>query len=306
MPISAPGWFQRLTLPAALCTFAAACAPFEFEAQELFLHHDVEHDALELGIVYEGLICGDMGEDPLATSVDAIGRIAAGERYFILLGWPFVFDLDTPQIEFELEDLPSELEPRVRDWMSSIRITESALFRDEHGHLGALQRLRWENASAGIATLNSLISHSVVESLEEDGAEDEDEDLDARTRNLMLGHAKSGKPWVLLTRGGIELRVPMSRSQAARQLASLARPPDDDDLQARRMVADLLAPLSEIAFANELLVLRFLPNEAGRVELRFTDLDSPYEDRLQSALEEEQIEVTPRTLAWARERAQGQ
>ncbi|MEE8469647.1 MAG: hypothetical protein V3T22_14395 [Planctomycetota bacterium] len=304
MPTHAPGRFRTLAPLAALCTLAAACSPFEFEAQELVLRHDSEGDSLELGIVYEGLSCGDQGNDPLAVSVEAMQRIVAGDRYFMLLAWPFLFDFDRPRVESDPEELPTEWEVRAQDLMRSLEVTEAVLFEDEQGRLGAVQRLRLENASKSIATLNAWLNVVVIESLKENA--EEDGDLDGRTRDLMLAHARSGKPWILLVRGGFEVRVPLSRALAARQLAALATPPDEHSLQDRGVAADLLASLSEISFADELLVLRFLPDEEGRVVFRFHLPDSPYDERLRRALQDGDVGVPAHTLAWARERARGQ
>lgn len=297
------GRIRCLASLAALCTLATACSPFEFEAQELVLRHDSEGDSLELGIVYEGLSCGDQGMDPLAASVEAMQRMLAGDRYFVLLGWPFVFDLESSQVAIGPEQLPTELDERAKSLTRSLEVTDAVLFDDQQGRLCAVQRLRLAHASSSIATLNDWLNFIAIEPLKETAAEEQD--LDARTRDLVLDHARSGKPWVLLVRGGFEVRVPMSNALAARQLADLAAHPDADSLQTRGAAADLLASLSEVSFADELLVLRFLPDEEGRVVFRFHLPDSPYDEQLRRALQDGDVGVPAHTLAWARERARG-
>lgn len=256
---------------AGLAGFAtlAACTPFRFEAQEVSLRHQAERDLLEVGILYEGL--HDEDEEQAAS---VLSRLAMGERVFVIYDWPFVADLDDEDEPLEVDPdgkLPEELRRRLKAVVESVHVTGAGLFQDEAGHLGAWQRVVLPRASEAFAAIDGLISLAVIESLEDDG-----EDCDERTSGLLRAHAEGGGPWLRLVDGGFEVCVPLSRPGAADLLRTLmpSEPADEESELMERadeahLAAGLLAPLTEIEFADELLVLRFLPDESGWLRFRF-------------------------------------
>lgn len=282
----------------ALSLAAAACTPFRFEAEEVRVRHDREADALELSLVYEGLHARSPREDGLRDALDAVRRMAAGERLFVLVDWPLVIDLDAadPELEVEIEELTPELAERARALAASLRVDEVELFEDGDGRLGCRQRLRLDGARAGVDTLNALVNAALAAIEVGEGAEIEVDgwDVDARTRELMLAHARRGDPWLALAEGGFEVRIPLSRRQAAQALRALAPVATPGDDARRPDVSGLFGALTEVDFAGELLVLRFLPDGTGAVRFRFERHEWRYDDALRRALLEEGVELERR------------
>jgi hypothetical protein len=258
----------------------AACAPVEFTAQEIHLRHDVEADALEFTLLYEGLAVGRGGSNsrdsvsPLQESTDWVRRLAAGERVFILFDWPLVFDLEDPTV---MQALDSEPDQKLLALVASIESLGAAPFIDDQGRLCAEQRLRWNDLQRGLQTVNERLNLWL---LEED-VEPENWKDHLASRRLLLEHLRARRPFLTIADGALEVRVPLGPDDFAAFLRSLVEAEANAD---SRAVALGIFSATEISLDDKGLLLRYEPGPDGGIHLRFERPGTKYDDRLAAAL----------------------
>ena len=258
---------------------AVACSPVQFAAQDVRLTHDAEKDRLELVLEYHGLTEGTEQPDPvrpdtlqpagegittLDKSVAWLRRLAAGERVFILAGWPLIFDLE------EADELAPEEDRRLLD---AVTLVEATLFLDEDERLCARQRLRWDGVTAGLARVNEALTQALASSYVT-APEGEEDQLSPASRALFEAHLREERTWIALTDGGVDVTIPLTLEDVAASQDEAA------DLDA---VAE--AFLATSATVDERGVhLRYAPDEDGVVQVRFDNTSVEVEPKLRDRM----------------------
>ncbi len=287
-------------LPTTLLLAAGACAPVKFANQEIDLRHDAEADILEVTLTYEGLTPRPAavynthdgtppkplgGEARLEEASTWLRRLAAGERVFILVDWPFVFDLDEPGgLELpvgEEGEKPSAVdEQRLRTLVDSIEMLEAQLYIDEEtGRLAARQHLRWSELAAGLATINDGLNAALREDLEKVGEGSvNDQELSPESRDLLRAHVRDGRPWIAVVKGALEIRIPITPADFAK---GMERP---DLASAAEVDLDFARPMlkaSSVTADESGIRVHYAPNEEGVIHVPVEHDDVEYDDQLE-------------------------
>ncbi|MBK8177549.1 MAG: hypothetical protein IPK67_01300 [Planctomycetes bacterium] len=281
----------------ALAIQLSACTPIHCGEQGVYLRHDPAADTLTLLVIYDSVTTPP--HSPSAEGPDAklladhrafAERIVAGERVFMIHGWPFVVDLESllppgGQDRAEEPGLPESgagrdaasadsEDPRDRItaealWiLGGTKVLSSGFCTGSQGRLSIHQEIRFRGISRLLELARRAVCLGVIEQLEEseasqpDRAEAASGRWDARTRELMSKAARVGRgpgepwPWITLGDGHLSVDVPMSQAYGATVLklliADLARSESDRDL-----LAGLLSHLESIQLADEHLLLRW-------------------------------------------------
>ena len=249
----------------ALCLLAlAACSPFHFDSQRLTLLHDESADTLDLLVTYSNV----RADDPKNHSAAGVNlqRIARGERYVLLLDWPFTFDVDAIVAD-EPEQEP-ELERRARRWLDGIEIVQAGAFVDDAGQPGVWQHVRMPQATELLQLANEAINADI---LREGWEVDDGEDVrwwDRETVDLLRAKAADRGSWIELTGGMLSITIPMTKASCARALALLAEGPPEGSLPP--WPAELLRMLSGVTFDGHELVFEFGGGDAATLAWTFS------------------------------------
>ena len=264
MNVSGPSRLGALVAGLAL----SSCATFRFQGQEIHLRHDVQADALEVGIAYLGL---HARPEHVSESGTAVRRIAGGERYLLLFDWPFELDVERI-VAAAREDEAEPLGPngeRAIELLDGISVVHAELFLDEQGRLCAWQHLRLSRIGDWMRLANDAVHDSILEAVREGELVDSTPLLDERTRELWAASAAAREPWVRWEAGGLEIAVPATPATAARWLASALELEDSgEDSERLTLFADLAQSLTELRIEGDLLRARFGPDERSLVHLR--------------------------------------
>ncbi|MFG0317501.1 MAG: hypothetical protein ACF8XB_09520 [Planctomycetota bacterium JB042] len=286
-----------------LVPLALSACDVEFRTQEVLLRHDPTTDTAELFLIH-----GDLVSDRPSRGADAVERLLAGEREFVVASWPLHFRVDAweEDVRRVVADPDSagterRLATGALAVLERITLVESGLFLDAEGRPGGWQRFRLRDASAAVARLNEMISWAVLAAVAA-GDLAPDDDLDARTISLWTGHAEAGRTWFALHGGRLVVDVPLSKRAAARALselvAGLAR--ERDDVFARLLSA-ILADVEALEIARERLHVELRPaDESGTFSWSIENPEIVPSDALLTELRSRGVEiredVTPETL----------
>lgn len=241
----------RLAAGAALLALAtSACTTYDFERQELGLHHDAKTDAVDLVLVSHGLY------ETMGDSSEAIAADAAGARHVILVGFPFEFPLDKMEEALRTEEDP--LAARALAFVQGITVVKAGAWAGEGGEPALYQRISIPHAAEGMALLNEWFNRVCLEEKLQAGVEQE---WGARSAELFEAHVLAGKSWAALEDGKLVVRIPMDPEGAARCLAGVLREGDYSTL----WFADALSALS---VEDGVVTLTFAPDEDGWIRLR--------------------------------------
>lgn len=280
---------RRAGLGALAGLLLCACTTFDFTDQQILLRHDADEDVLEMVIAYEGLKASDR------KGTDVVDAIRGGRPHFILMGWPWEFDL--PAILEEEKESEDELVQRALAFMAEIRVAEVQLFSD-NGRLCLLQRIIVPDVSKGLAILNDAANRAILEAERKEGGlgGSNFEDMDERTVELWVRHAREGRSWALFDGGALVVTVPLSAEGAARVLAEVAQAEDDEGL------SQVFDSLTELFVTGDEVRLRFTAGDDGWLRFSFDFTDREYDSKLAEALAERGIEVEHADLAKELER----
>ncbi len=245
---------------------ALSACDVEFRTQEVRLRHDPVTDTTDLLLIH-----GDLVSDRPAEGADAIERLLAGAREFVVAAWPLHFRVDAWEEHARrtvADPSAAAVDRRLASGalfvLERVLFVESGLFLDGEGRPGGWQQFRLRDTSAVVARLNEMISWSVLAAVAA-GELAPDDELDARTIALWTEHAEAGRTWFALRGGRLVVDVPLSRRASARALSELVlgstRPGDD---VFAHLLAAVLADLEELEIARERLHLELrAPTEGG-------------------------------------------
>jgi hypothetical protein len=224
----------------------------DFEQQELKLTHDQEADSVNLDLSYRGLIAGSSGLDVACAWMQ--GMVDKRPR-FIVLGWPF---------EFDLEQIGDE-------WLlGQVDVLRAEVSFEEGPSMRMEQRIRLRSAQEAIARANFAISAEFVKEYGEADLEWEAKGwMDVKTLKLILAHARRGGPWISLEGGFISFHFPCSQAVFHAAIMTIADPPKMED-EERALLRQALGQLGGISYSKELLVASFPISKDGGLQLTAT------------------------------------
>ncbi|HIF41957.1 MAG TPA: hypothetical protein EYQ74_12765 [Planctomycetes bacterium] len=239
--------FGRLLVGLAL--LVSSCSTVDFEQQELKLTHDQETDSLTLDISYRGLIAGSSGLDVACAWMQ--GMVDKRPR-FIVLGWPF---------EFDLEQIGDE-------WLlGQVDVLRAELTFEKGPSMDMEQRIRLQSVQEAIVRANAAISAEVLSSYAEADLEREAKGwMDVKTLELILAHARRGGPWISLENGSLGLHFPCSQGVFHTAIMTIADPPKMEDAE-RALLRQALGQLGGVSYAKELLIVSFPISEDVGLQL---------------------------------------
>ncbi|MEM1453430.1 MAG: hypothetical protein AAGI22_30280 [Planctomycetota bacterium] len=279
----------RLRLPAALLALSLlpACTEYEYAEQDLDLAYDAEADVAEVTIETRGIWGtqtgpGESVEEIDRRAADRIRAMAAGYRYFHVITWPFVLDLDAPSEEDDWESEGGEdeelrrLYEAFRSVEKSLTVPESRVFLDAAGEVGVFQRVRIEKASVLVDAFNEGLSLSLLEMISEPepnavAAPEDDVFESPEAHRLLLAHARARRPWISLDGEGLSLHLPMTKRDLGRAVRNTLAMGADREESAREGAAMALAfftDLDGIEVDGDVVTLRMPFGDDGIVRMR--------------------------------------
>jgi len=239
--------FGRLLV--GLVLLASSCSTVDFEQQELKLTHDQETDSLTLDLSYRGLIAGSSGLDVACAWMQ--GMVDKRPR-FIVLGWPF---------EFDLEQIGDE-------WLlGQVDVLRAEVTFEEGPSMRMEQQVRLQSTQEAIVRANVAISAELVKEYGEADLEQEATGwMDVKTLKLILAHARRGGPWISLQGGFLSFHFPCSQGVFHNALMTIADPPVMDD-EERALLRQALGQVGGVSYAKELLIVSFPISEDVGMQL---------------------------------------
>jgi hypothetical protein len=271
---------RRLAVLATL--LCASCTSFEFQRQQILLRYQPESDVLDMLLVYEDV--GANKADQADEDAETLARIAGGRRHFVLMDWPFDFDLEKI-LEDDL-DPEDTLAERFRAFSGGIQVLGAAFARGAEDELCLVQRARIGNISSGLRLLDQLLNRWILaEEAQDPGAWTEEFAGDQPMAELWLSRARGNGSWARFDAGSLAVSLPTTSRQAALSLAGLMEGADEDLIQ-------LSHALSTLQITGEEARLTFVPAADGWIHFSFT-----FEEREPWPVEEELGEREPPALA---------
>ena len=249
--------------------FVAACIfpdpDFWIVQSEYHVRYMEDADTIQLVELHHGL-----GAHDVEVAADAVEQLVAGWRRFPPEGgWLFVLDMDEEgfwawEEEFEGGERPEDVQELIAGLKSVeplLRVERAGLFIDDEGRLSLFRDVRIE-AATRLAGLASDYANLQLRHAENEPGEFQPDApvFDVRTRELWREAAEADHSWAAIEGGGLVLRVPMTRANAARCMAHLlgeAAAPDG------RSVVEFFEHVRTVEVQDELAVLSIHPGEDG-------------------------------------------
>lgn len=274
---------NRTLLAALALPLAASCTEFEFAEQDISVRFDVEADALEVSIDTRGIYGTQIGSSDTVAVIDEraaarVRQMAEGYRYFHLLTWPFVFDLD----EEEDPAMPSGASPELTHLMedlhrltAGVTVAESRTYFDANDEVAVFQRVRIEHAREIVTLINAGLSMSLLQTIEpevDEVADPPSNDIfeSREAKRLLLEYAKAERPWVELDGDGVSVHVPMTPqdlAQIVRGSFDMATNERKDAAEAASVGRALFHDLDGISIEGNVVTFRFPFGEDGSIDM---------------------------------------
>ncbi|MFT4647632.1 MAG: hypothetical protein ACI9X4_000845 [Glaciecola sp.] len=267
----------------------SACGPVDFKGQDLALRHDVENNVLELNLTYHGVMAskspeGSWGQGrtkELELAVQTIRRMAAGDRYFMLLSSIFEIDLEKSVAELSatlISPEPGQAQHYL-DIVERFSIEPAQIYLDDKERIAVRQKIQIKGALESTLELNNAIQEGLLLWVSEGAKLQEETDglIDTPTANAWIAEAKSGEPWIFWKDQTLVISVPMSPKTTANLIKAQVRAvAEETESKAKKNIANLIGTLSEVQVQDGRLILRIAPDELGFLNLRFVEDDRKY------------------------------
>lgn len=234
----------------------AGCAPIRYSAEEVLLRHDAEADTLEVLILYEGIQANpqDGGKDGLAVAEEFSSRVALGRREFMIFDWPLHLDLEG--LVGDLANVPEDATDPWSAWkreglvhLGAIRVVASGYYAGEKDSLSLYQRFRVERASRLVEWFDRALRIWIDEARAQGTLDKKMPVLAPETRAAWVELAAAKGRWLRLADGGIEVKLPMSPTDAAGVFAVVLGP-GWSDVEDVKGPAAFAAALTEIEIGS--------------------------------------------------------
>lgn len=242
-------------IAAALVFFTAACeSSFQVEEQHLFLRYVAKDDTLLMLEVEHGITGSP------AKAVGAIQIALEGRRIYPPEGGFIHFDLD--EVDEAVAPEQKESEADFREFARHVKVAETCVFIDEDGRLSLLRLTRIEKFQRVVEVLNRTINRDMKP---DEPFRPKFPIFDAETSKLVRAAVTGGHPWLRIEGEMIVLDVPMSQTNAAACLGSIAKRARDDPSSSD---GDWLNQVSSLEVGKHNTLLRF--GEEPKQVLRFS------------------------------------
>jgi hypothetical protein len=301
-------WRQPFHLLIAAVLLTATSCEIEFTEQEVRIRHDAAADQLHVLLIYKGLTAPEESENAVKKAVQAMEKLLAGRRQFMVVNWPLHFDLDSSSEKLRnvVEEWQAASEEqrdedglqhfqRAQETLAVLRnfhVTEYGLMLDEEERLSGYQYLRIDRISALIAHLNESLRREILENFPDES----DDDLDLRTQRLMLQKAKERSDWIWLKDGVFGAEVPTSHDALAglfREFGKDLRKAEEKDLGFLQVLGTLLHNVQEFHIAHERLTITLGNPETRLLKAKLEVPSVEYRADLRKALQKLGIEPNP-------------
>jgi hypothetical protein len=260
------------TLTLSVGLLACGCnSPIDISQQEVRVRYDAATDACDLLLIYKGLTATSEKDVPRALD-DVLIPALKGRREFVIAGVHH-WNLDDPKKPTDLRALRAN---------ESVKLEEAGIFLDED-KLAGFQRFRMRGVSHALRDWNQMVSEDLLDVAR--GARlDENDLLDARSRELVLARARSGEPWVRLLPSELEIDLPLSRATTKELRKQVAK-----SIACSAEMSWLAKPLSYVTalrVEDERLVMRLGSPDDGLYTFVLGGPKSDYSPALLEALRE--------------------
>lgn len=258
-------------------------------------------DELTLWVDTRGFYPADqrLGETPpkaLARAVERIRSAANGARYFHLITWPLVLDLDgdlAPSGEEVDEGVAKMAELDALERLAllldqGVEVLDAGLYRDGNGEAALRQTVRLEKVQACLALINELARAAVLDELGDapvDGASGVDAGASealqpfesAASRANLRAFVQRGGTFLSLSEEGLGVHVPMVPSDLAILLKAmaldsqeaLARDSTQTDRRFAAAAVALVRALGTVEVSDNVATLRFPAGPDGKIRWAF-------------------------------------
>ncbi len=293
----------------ALLALSAGCAEFDFAEQDLSLRYVDDGDRIELNVKTRGIFAtpagwGQSEDQVLASGKERVEQMAAGARYFYLVTFPFMLDLDEGDWSEEEDWITKEQRERIWSLMDkSVSVTSASTFLDEAGEVALDQRVEIKNAKACVAAMNELVTLGVQHELNE--AKGKPADLaeifgSEASQDNLRAFVVAGGVWISLDAEALVVRVPMTPYDLALCMKAFLEETaveggssgSDSDWADRRGAAAaraLFANLEELTVEDGVVNFRFPVNARGRIPWSFRMPRHPDAKKFVAAFESEEL-----------------
>jgi hypothetical protein len=244
--------WKRLLLLAALflSLLTIAACDLEFPEQEIHFRHDAQADRLDVLFIAKGLSAETLEPKSVQKGVNAVQRLLAGRREFMVIDWPWYVDYEdlvekARKLEVKMRSVADELPDDKRAELVEarhllgvadlVKVTKVGLYEDPEGRLCGYQLAQIHELSRFLDWLNGLISRHI---LAEDAPRElaNDRDLDEETVERWVAKARVGTPWVTFQDGAMVVDVPLSEDLLSTWLAEVFEEILDADEEDRWMI----------------------------------------------------------------------
>jgi hypothetical protein len=289
---------KRKPIALLLLLFGAlGCGRVDFQGQDIRMRHDLEGDGIDIELTYHGVMAPEAKEGELGRgttkdmerAVEAIERMARGERYLMLLSPIFEIDLDKYEVMHRsaLESPEPGESARFLQIIDRFSVQRSEVDLDEKGRLVVRQWIHIRGAQEATRELNRSIREAFL-LWEADFNSFDDQPatlIDASTLASWVEEARLGKDWVTWDGQTLVLSVPMNAASAARLLRAQVRAvAEEPNPTFQKNMGNLVDMIHEIQLEDGHLTLRIAPNEKGYLSLNFVEDDRPYRPSLLETL----------------------
>ena len=197
-PRQTAGMLPRLLRAFAIAVLLLLASCLEFDAQEVTIRYDEAADRIDVHLVYRGVYAeGD--RSAVDKAIRQIDEIRRDGTFALWQNWPFQFTI------------PGEHKLPMQALLAHVDVENGGFFTDPTDVLCAWQFVRIRDAKAFVQQLNTLLDVWVAGQLMT-GTEigKETHRWDADTRDFVREFARSGEHLLAVTKGRIELRLPLS------------------------------------------------------------------------------------------------
>jgi len=254
----------------------------DVEDQRVELRYDAGTDTLDALTVYRGVTAPGTSGEEIAKAVAAARRVLGGRREFMVLDWPFYWDLDN---EEEHRDDP-EVWTKVR---AGISVVEAGAFVDERGALGGWQLLRIREVSKLVDAINATFSAWILEAQKSGEFGSETPVLDEESRKAWVEAARAGHRWFALEAGMVAVDFPMSPEAMARLFREFGKEILDNPKEGALSAGNVARLVRTLDLSGGHLRARFGEESGGCVRFDFHDPTTTYGPALLEALRKAKV-----------------
>jgi hypothetical protein len=211
----------------------------------------------------------------------------------MIVDWPLYFEIDkwAREAAETLADAEASSHDRAQarrflEVAERIALVSHGLLLDAEQRLSGYQQFRVREFGRVAELLNQMISAEVLDERER-GKLKPDEAFDARTIQLLIQRAESGKPWFRLDADGLTVDLPFSLETTRQGRSVLFHEllkSDDEDEAFADLGAVLLASVSSVSFEPDRVVGIFRPDEPGWFRFEIENPAAEYSEALYGAL----------------------